>query len=186
MPNLKIACIGWGSLIWDSRELPVAREWPSDGPILPVEFARESSQQRITLVICPGLKPVQTLWALMDVPSVDAGVTALAYREDIKKDPRWGIGFWNRETQESRNDLDGVIAAWARHKGLDGAVWTSLKCGFKDAPKTMPTAEQVVSHLKALNGENRAKAEEYVRRAPRQIDTEYRRAIEKELGWQAA
>ena len=46
----------------------------------------------------------------------------------------------------------------------------------------MPTAEQVIAYLRALDGEDRQKAEEYVRKAPAQIDTPYRRLIAQELG----
>ena len=34
-----IAVVGWGSLIWDPRQLPVRSSWQPDGPELPVEFA---------------------------------------------------------------------------------------------------------------------------------------------------
>jgi hypothetical protein len=56
-----IACIGWGSLIWDKCDLDVDGEWRSDGPMLPVEFACQSSDGRITLVLVNGFQPVPTL-----------------------------------------------------------------------------------------------------------------------------
>lgn len=38
-----IACIGWGSLICDRRNLDEDGHWRVDGPLPPVEFARQSS-----------------------------------------------------------------------------------------------------------------------------------------------
>jgi hypothetical protein len=46
--------------------------------------------------------------------------------------------------------------------------------------------EDAVSYLKHLvkeNGSTADLAQTYIRMAPKQIDTEYRRAFEKELGW---
>jgi len=48
---VKIAVIAWGSLVWDPRDLDIEPEWREDGPLLPVEFARFSGRERLTLVL---------------------------------------------------------------------------------------------------------------------------------------
>jgi len=62
-------------------------------------------------------------------------------------------------------------------------VWTNLPPKFGGIDGRIPTESEVVAYLQALEGEARAAAEKYVRRAPRQIATAYRRAIERALGW---
>jgi hypothetical protein len=81
---MKIACLEWGSLVWDPRSLHVRSEWFADGPLLPIEFARESKDKRVTLVITPGSPPLRSLWALSSLDSVDAAKADLALREEIK------------------------------------------------------------------------------------------------------
>ncbi len=176
-----IACLGWGSLVWDPRELPVRGEWFADGPFLPIEFARQSANGRMTLVIVPSHFPlVRSLWKPLAVSNLKEARKALGMREcPHNPNPESCVDFWPRgkNTTDSRR-----IGKWAKGLRIDAAVWTNLLPKFNNEER-IPTVAEVVTYLRGLQAEKRQKAEEYIRKTPLQIDTEYRRAIERELGW---
>jgi hypothetical protein len=178
-----IACLGWGSLVWDPRELPVRGTWFIDGPFLPIEFARESQDGRITLVLTPDtLEVVRSLWASMSVTQLDVAREALRARENIpNKNADSHVGSWKRG-EAAAVGVATRIGRWAEHLGLDGVVWTNLPPKY-DGNETVPSGEAILAHLNSLPHEKRKNAERYIRMAPRQIDTKYRRLIEKELEW---
>lgn len=178
-----IACIGWGSLIWDPKELPIQRRWFEDGPLIPVEFARQSSNGSLTLVIEPSAKPVRALWALMDDMNLDSATEALRKREGIPKSAIKKIGRWSVQ-EEAPSDIPD-LPMWVTNKGIDSVVWTALGPKFNGNDDQVPTAEDAVVYLSALSGTARDEAERYVRRAPVQIDTHYRRRFEAVFGWSA-
>ncbi|MDN3523086.1 hypothetical protein [Halomonas ramblicola] len=181
---MKIACLGWGSLIWDPRGLPIRGNWFEDGPILPIEFARESGGKRVTLVIVEQGTLVRTLWALMSVVALEDAKAALAEREGISEENiKYSIGYWCSETETSHGRCEAQIGAWAKELGLDAVVWTNLKCGFRNARDKMPTYEQILDHLQTIDHEERQVAERYIRRAPVQIDTKFRRWLTRDFGW---
>lgn len=177
-----IACLGWGSLVWDPRDLPIRGKWFCDGPFLPVEFARQSSRGRITLVIVPATFPlVRILWAPMSVANLDEARLALGSRECGRKDnPRECVDYW---PGGSKNRIAVKrIGDWARTLKVDAVVWTNLPPEFNKA-KRVPDVDEVVKDLDSRDGHERENAEEYVRKAPRQVATKYRRIIEAKLGW---
>ena len=202
-----IVCLGWGSLIWSLRDLPVncsgcldhhrrnsAERWVSNGPwllngpLLPVEFARQSSDGRITLVITPKCRRVQVFSAVMNVPPMeDNGIEyarcALAVREGIQsKNINLSVGHWSANSKSGHDEV-GVVGNWAEQLGYKGVVWTELKPKFRGKYE-IPTSDQVLEYLcHDLSGDKLEKAKEYVRRTPRSIRTEYRDEIERVLGW---
>jgi hypothetical protein len=178
-----IACIGWGSLIWDTRNLDVDGNWRADGAMLPVEFARQSSDGRITLVLVEGFASVPTLWSEFNTRDLLRAREALRQREGISHSRADDfIACW-RLGENPVSEPDATISRWAVGKDLEAAVWTNLPAKFARTDGRVPTEDEVIEYLRALQGRARAAAEEYVRRTPGQIATAYRRAIERALGW---
>jgi hypothetical protein len=178
-----IACLGWGSLTWNPGGLPIQHNWFQDGPLLPIEFARHSRGDRITLVIVPGVRYVRSLWTLMTVPDVETGRAQLGQREGVEA--HWiskHIGSWS-SASPGEAGMAGEIGRWASRLELDGVVWTALPPSFHGQVGRIPTADEVISFLRGLPPERQQGAAEYIRKVPRQIDTEYRRRIEAELSW---
>jgi hypothetical protein len=177
---MRIACLGWGSLIWDPRSLPIQRQWFQDGPFVSVEFTRQSSDGRITLVVEPSAIPVRVLWAVMLPSELRPAMEALREREGILGND-WvsRIGTWQRDAETE--SIPG-LATWAHTHGVEAVVWAALRPSFNQK-KISPSSDQVIEYLQQLTGTKRENAERYVRCAPRQIDTEYRRRIEATLGW---
>lgn len=178
-----IACLGWGSLVWDPRELAIQRQWFADGPLVHVEFVRQSQDGRITLVLVETEKPVRSLWAVMDATDLASARTDLRKREGIpKKNEGKHIGTWS-DPKPSPALIPG-LSEWAVAHGVTHVVWTNLPPKFKGF-ETTPSAKQVVQYLGGITGAQREVAEHYVRYAPRQVDTAYRRRIEAVLQWTA-
>ena len=93
------------------------------------------------------------------------------------------IGWW-LPARVSHHPGAAVINQWAKGRDLKGVVWTALKPKIGDEYR-VPTSPEVIAHLGRLQGGERAAAEEYIRLAPGQIVTPYRRVIEQALGWTA-
>lgn len=184
LPATTIVCLGWGSLVWDSRELPIQRTWFEDGPFVPVEFARQSDDGRITLVLEPTARLVRCLRAVMDATEVPIARRALRDRENIlEKNEATGIGSWS--VGQPSPAFIQALPDWAISRGVHHVVWTALRAKFNRKKQT-PTQDQIVAYLAGLTGAQRDNAERYVRLAPRQIDTVYRRHIEAALNWTAS
>ena len=175
----KIVCIGWGSLIWNPRNLPIQGSWSDDGPLLPIEFGRQSHDGRITLVIVPNRPLVQTYWCFLNSGDTDRAVAALAKRERTSEKD---IGQWPFKC-EPDNGFYSLIEKWAVDYQFDSVIWTALPPQFDNQCPRFPSVQEVCSYLKSLQGNKKDIAEEYIRKAPKQIRTEYRDRIEENLNW---
>lgn len=176
-----IVCLGWGSLVWDPRELALATPWFADGPAVQVEFARQSQDGRITLVLSEAAKPVPSLWAVMNTQDLVCARRQLRQREGIaEKDEGRHVGSWGYG--QASPVLIPSLAEWASAHRITGVIWTNLPPKF-DGVEKMPSMGEVVRYLGQLDEAQAACAERYVRRAPAQISTAYRAHIEAVLDW---
>ena len=165
---MKIACLGWGSLIWKPGQLPVEGSWYADGPEVPVEFARVSDGGEVATALCLNAGPVQVFWALQAVSS-----------EGIPEQRVDGAGI-----MLTSHTATGPLETWARSKNIDALIWTALPARTDSTEGRVPGVEEVINYLQQLEGEKRDHARRYIDQVPRQINTAYRRAIADALGWQ--
>lgn len=180
-----IAFLGWGSLIWDPRALPIHRQWHTDGPYVRAEFLRQSKDGRLTLVLAQAADPVRSLWATFDGSDLALAREALRSREGIPANKsHTSIGAWSRG--DPNPDCMLEIEPWAASRGIQSVVWTALSPKFNEQDGVGPSIDEAVAYLSNLTGTARDLAEKYVRQAPQQIDTTYRRKFEAALGWSYA
>jgi len=178
---MKIACLGWGSLIWHPDGLKVDGVWRENGPQLPIEFTRQSDNDRITLIVDPVAKPITVLWSLMSMNILEDAIASLQERERTGK-----RGIHHVVANDKTDDVvKSTVLAWLNTVNLDAAIWTGLSYNRRINDGVRLSLDYVIQHLKSTSGETRVIAEEYIRKTPKQIKTEYRRAIEQELGWTA-
>lgn len=181
---MKLAVLGWGSLVWDRRELKISGEWHPDGPFLPVEFARISQDERLTLVLYPGAEPVQVLWALSVCSSLEEAVANLAGREGTSKQR---IGYYSLFNGLYRCDAAPEalenIRSWVASRGFDAVIWTDLPTNFVTKTKMPFSPENAVTYLQALKSDSSKNAKNYIIKAPKQVTTPVRRHVEETLNW---
>ena len=186
---VKIVCIAWGSLIWEPGPLRLASGWRPDGPLLPLEFVRDSDDSdELALVLHAPAPPVPTRWALLDTADLADAREMLRAREKIRPEsPQW-VGSLPDPVPPglpapTPAAVVADIAAWMRARDVEAAVWTALPAKFAGVSERAPSAHEALAYLAGLAGDARAHAEAYVRRIPTDIRTLYRGLIEERLGW---
>lgn len=197
---MKIAVLGWGSLIWDPGSLQLKGAWQPDGPLLPVEYLhvteRDRRDERLTLVVhaADWIRQVRTLWCESALDGLEDARRDLARRERITAtDPLSKVGYvvsgegdlGSRAQMTSvadpatRSKLLRSIDDWRRSRHLDAVVWTDLAASPDVV--TVDAALNFVARL--VQRGSAAKAEEYVRRTPAQVRTVVRDSLETAQAW---
>lgn len=180
---MKIALLAWGSLVRFPKNLRICEKWHNDGPFLPVEFARISTGERLTLVLHPKVKKVQVLWTVMQVNNLNEATEELRIRECTSNNH---IGFLNVHSGEKRSniiDIQNHTHTWIEEKEIDAVIWTDLPSNFEKVKRQPLNIENIISFLNSLHNQEILLAEQYVRTTPVQIKTEFRAHIEKQLDW---
>lgn len=175
---MRIACLGWGSLIWKSGALPVEGNWQQDGPGVPVEFSRISDGGELATAICLNATPVPVLWAWLAEDDLARACRALKAREAIPDERTDGVGSMIIPDRPV-----GMLAEWAHAREIDALIWTALPARSAAGEGCIPSQNEALTYLSSLSGETRDHARDYIKQVPAQIDTSFRRAIKQTLGW---
>jgi hypothetical protein len=176
----RVAILGWGSLVWDPRQLGIDHEigWRRGGPEVPLEFSRRSSDGRLTLVIDTdhGV-PLSVRYATSTAETLSQAVRNLAEREGTG--PKTGVGHLEVATRAGHSRIASVLdtcALWGDSSGYTHIVWTDLP------PSESFTLDWAWNYLTSLTGEAERRAREYIVRAPPEIETPLRRLLASR-GW---
>jgi hypothetical protein len=189
---MKIAVLAWGSLVWDCGGLAITTAVEPNGPRLPVEFSRVSGDGRLTLVIDEASgAPCTTYAAPSAFDELDRALQNLWIREGSEGEPLPGdirthgrVGFVDRI--ESRSSVRAMerhpcavetIAAWGAEYGWDAVVWTALGSNFSVRTGGPFSVEAAIRYLGARDTATLDKALTYIRRAPDEVRTPVRAAV---------
>lgn len=177
---MKIGILGWGSLIWDPRDLKTNGKWKKDGPSLPIEFARISKDLRLTLVIRPTSKRVRTLYIESAFTDLQASIENLRIREDCETST--AIGFLNFidgtfSIKRIQEEIKVELKEWNKDKGYDAVIWTDLGQNFKTVTGMEFSVHNSKRHLAGLKINEFNEAKKYILNAPEQVKTEFRKQL---------
>ena len=183
---MKIAILGWGSLIWDDRPEFVnfksqIEGWKYDGPRLKLEFSRISQSRKgaLTLVIDEENGAECTVQYAMSKRKVpDDAICDLRNREGTVLTH---IGYYFAdESRMGEPSVPNSIKKWIANKEFDVVIWTGLPSNFKDEKGEDFSVDAAKQYLQGMCNEGKAKSAEYIMRAPNFIDTSLRRAMQTE------
>lgn len=186
---MRIAIIGWGSLIWSPRDLAIETKWRA-GPRLPVEFARTAKNGRVTLALA-GTVHSSAWWALSTHRTFEAASENLRQREgsaarDIHFTSDGQLHTASAEAiSEQSLDAASMVHRWLRDTpDVEGAVWTGLPRNRFDPVDDL--SAQVITYLQSLRGETLDIARAYIENAPATVETPVRSSVQDQLGWMPA
>ncbi len=172
---------GLGIADLEAAPLEPTAPWAPDGPLLPIEFAREADGGELATALAPGVADVQVFSAPLATTRLDEAREQLRQREKIPAERRDGIG--STTGFDATDAIAHRIAEWARTMRLDAVVWTALPPRSKGVEGRMPTVDEACEYLERLPDDAHAHAEQYVRCVPPTLRTRYRAAFEARFGW---
>ncbi len=188
---MKIAILGWGSLLWDKENSIEFDKWHDpwvfDGPVLKVEFSRISKSRlgALTLVIDEAHgSSVRVASCFSKRTRVEDAVCDLRCREGTTVKSIGRLDIVSPGNRSNSDAAENCILQWAQQKGLNAVVWTALKSNFAERTGQPFSVAAAVSYLKNLPPEGKSKAAEYVWRAPACVKTPLRLALQKEPWFQ--
>jgi len=179
---MRIAILGWGSLIWKLGGLPIASEWKTGAPVLSLEFSRVSDNRKLTIVLDPKAGTFcPTRFAFSDRSNLAEAIEDLCKREQTVQEH---IGFVdlqrNLSSSQSYPDqvnVDAIVRQWCHDHQIEAAIWTALKPNFLQKVGVPFSVEAAIAYLEQLPPSIRTGAIDYFRQTPAEIDTPLRQRV---------
>ncbi len=160
-----IACLGWGSLIWDRARFLSGGSGSTTGHLRQLSSPVNPRTGRVTLVIDQSAAPVRLLWAQMTTTDLSRAKESLRDREQLTA-KEWSsfIGSWQRG--DPAPDTIPSLSAWAEARGAEAVIWTALGPKFNGKDRKSPSGEEAIAYLNTLTGPQRDNAKQYIDRIP--------------------
>ena len=188
---MKIAILGWGSLLWDKRPEfdDNHSDWQFDGPTIKIEFSRVSATRNDALTLVLDVKngeKCQVAYAFSKRKNPDDAICDVRNREGTILE---NIGYYFADKSRIKNlnkEVLNIIQNWALEKKIDVVIWTALESNFQNKSKFKKifSIQEALCHIQALDSEGKANAAEYVRRSPEFVKTPLREALQSQPWFQ--
>lgn len=182
MSGVKVAILGWGSLIWDIQpdfDSQVGA-WNNNGPVLPVEFCRISDSRKGALTLVTDRKlgtKVKTFYALSRQRNPYDAICDLRSRERTIIEKIGCINLITGEEQSQDPEIAKIIKDWAKRESIQITVWTDLESNFRKKKNTDFSFNSALNHLENLSLEGIREAVKYIVRTPPQVNTDLRQRL---------
>ncbi len=183
---MRIAIVGYGSLIWDLENLSpfVKGDWQMGfGPAMPVEFSRISPKRKkaLVLVIDDTLDHLCKTCVIESTRNnIDEAITDLAARERCTSEM---IGYVSSCGKSLH--FQTSAASWLINSGFDVVIWTALPGNFQIEQSKPFNHKNGLDYLKTLSGDPLAEAWRYIENAPEVTNTPFRSFLSSDPFWQS-
>lgn len=177
---MKIAILGWGSLIYKPGDMLIEEGWQPNGPVLKIEFSRQSADGRLTLVIDPQHgTDIKTYYVKSGRTQLEDAICDLTIREGTSTNK---IGLCHKQDTENRDCDQPNIREWLSNSEFDAVIWTNLTSNFEKKQKVPFSVENAFHYLESLSPVCKANAHDYISKAPHQAQTRLRIYLQSK-GW---
>ena len=183
---MRIAIVGYGSLIWDLDNLAphVTGQWSlGTGPKMPVEFSRISPKRKMGLVLVVD----QTLNHQCQTNIIESSRSNLQHTiNDLAARERCDAEMIGHLDMNG-NGLHGFsyVEEWLERSSFDGVVWTALPGNYHSHTGRAFSHHNARDYLRTLKRDALVEAWRYIEFAPEVTATPFRQFLAEDPFWQS-
>jgi hypothetical protein len=175
---MKIAIIGWGSLLWDEYEQFDSKhgEWIVNGPLLPLEFSRISRSRGGILT------PVIDINHGRSSPTAYSISTRVDFMDtvcDLRQREGCLYKYISWITIDGPHNVGGLsilsiyvpVYEWMESNRIDVAVWTGIQPNFQRVTGNIFSIPAAMRYLGGLSFRSQMELREYMKNLPKFVTT---------------